>query len=551
MLNTWFASYSEIKTTKGVGFMKKTRRIICIAMVLVMMAAAGMPAFAFTENESRSVEEFFIETDLLKGDGTSYGLDKESTRLEAVIILIRLLGKEAEAQSKINEPCRFTDVPQWAAGYVNYAWEANLSKGVSDTLFGPNVKISAQQYSTLLLRALGYNDLQGDFNWQNALGKAEELDILPEDMIQAYETQKTYTKRDLTETSFCYLEAAYKGTDTTLIDQLTGSGVISDNLAEQYGLGISGWTEVATGYDGENTFRFQLSGNRLTVTGAGTDEDEAWILVQIKNAASGKEQLQEVARRDSSNEYNLSVSLAGIPAGEYYVDLYGNKEKYNYYSSIILSTIKLKKTKEGCNFMVSPAYGQNLRIHLGNLLEDQHQKMTIMTRASKQSISAITSLAQQITQGAETDYEKIKAIHDWVADNIYYDKDFLDGKTKITNITSISVLENKYAVCSGYANLTKDLINAAGIPCRQVFGFALGISTDTDWENMSERNLEPNHVWNEAYVGGRWVILDATWDSGNTYTGGKFTYGGGPEDLYFDTTLEFLSNTHKSMTEEL
>jgi transglutaminase/protease-like cytokinesis protein 3 len=58
------------------------------------------------------------------------------------------------------------------------------------------------------------------------------------------------------------------------------------------------------------------------------------------------------------------------------------------------------------------------------------------------------------------------------------------------------------------------------------------------------RKGEPNHVWNEAYVDGRWVIVDTTWDSANKYENGNF-YDGHMSMLFFDVSVPFLSNTHR------
>ena len=97
---------------------------------------------------------------LFRGTGTlsdgspKYELNRAGTRVEAIVMLIRLLGKESEAQSG-NWKHPFTDVPAWADAYVGYAYEAGLTKGISATEFGTG-NVTAQQYLTFLLRALGY-----------------------------------------------------------------------------------------------------------------------------------------------------------------------------------------------------------------------------------------------------------------------------------------------------------------------------------------------------------------------------------------------------------
>jgi len=531
------------------GIKSKVIRIITVTIMVIIaaMPAASISAYAFSENESRSVQNFFIDAELLKGDGTSYGLEKTASRLEGVVILIRLMGKEAEAQGMKDLPCQFTDVPEWAKGYVNYSYSGNISKGISDTRFGVNDRMTASQYNTLLLRALGYDDSLGDFRWDDSVDKAEELSILPEDMAQAYARSGAYTKGDLMETSFCYLEAKYKDQERKLIDMLMETGVISEDLAGQYGLAVEGWRSVTTGFAEDDYLDFRLSGNELTITGTSEDKNKTYLLVQINNVDTGVKRADTVGRINGDGQYDISLSAGRLPEGEYYVDVYGNDERYHYYTSIVLSSVILKKTDSDLYFEASPVYGRNLRIHNGNERSALDGKFTSSTASTEEFSSAITDLAKGITAGIEDDYEKLQAIHDWVAKEIYYDKDFLNGKTKRTNINSIAVLNKKYAVCSGYSNLLHDLLVASGIPDRQVIGYALGVTSESGWDELDLRKIEPNHVWNEAYVDGRWIILDATWDSSNKYEGGTFTEGDGVSQLYFDVSVPFLSNTHMTM----
>src|SRR5665648_13627 len=398
--------------------MKNLRRIIGMAIIIAALLATSISAYAFNDNESRSVEGFFVESQLLKGDGQSYALDKESSRIEGVIILIRLLGKDAEAQKMSNIPCRFIDVPAWAVGYVNYAYETNISNGVSDSLFGTNNKITAQQYNTLLLRILGYDDSHGDFQWNDSVEKADELTILPTDMVEKYEKNSTYTKRDLVETAFCFLEANYKNQGETMIEQLIDIGAVKKETTGKYGLAVTGWDFVTTTFSEDDFLQLNINQNQLLIKGTNNDDNKEWLLALIKDANTGAEKTRRVIRKNSQGEYDLALSLSGLPVGEYYVDLYTNKEKYNYYTSIIFETVKLIKTKEYSYFLASPVYGENLRIFMGNQMEDQDNKMTLMTRASRQSVNTIRDLAFEITAGIENHYDTVEAIHDWVADNI-------------------------------------------------------------------------------------------------------------------------------------
>jgi len=139
---------------------------------------------------------------------------------------------------------------------------------------------------------------------------------------------------------------------------------------------------------------------------------------------------------------------------------------------------------------------------------------------------------------------KLLAIHDWVAQNIYYNWDgYLSGEYGRTD--AYGTLKNKTSVCHGYAVLTETLLRNAGIPARVVTGHALGASADGKyWDDVD--HSKTNHAWNEAFVDGRWVMIDVTWDSGDKYKNGQF-HQGEMDYCYFDPSLEAFSHTHKMM----
>ena len=118
---------------------------------------------------------------LFKGTGTTadgspqFDLDRAPTRAEAVTILVRLLGaEEAATQKTIATP--FTDVPAWAKPYVGYAYSKGYTNGVDAKHFGPNNTVSAAQFLTFLLRALGYKD-GTDFTWDSPWTLTDQLGI--------------------------------------------------------------------------------------------------------------------------------------------------------------------------------------------------------------------------------------------------------------------------------------------------------------------------------------------------------------------------------------
>lgn len=153
----------------------------------------------------------------------------------------------------------------------------------------------------------------------------------------------------------------------------------------------------------------------------------------------------------------------------------------------------------------------------------------------------IIELAEQITKGIQTDSEKTRAIHDWVAKNIAYDvESYYSPTSKL--YTSTEVLDRMKDVCSGYANLTAALNRAVGIKSKIIIGTAIWTDMGETWDNTDKVD---NHAWVEVFVDGKWMIQDPTWNAGyidgadNSFT---FSYS----DQYYNPTAAEFALSHRS-----
>ena len=95
--------------------MKKMR--IALASMLV---AAGITATAGAANFTNCADRL-KDVGLFQGTNQGYQLDKAPTRAEASAMLVRLLGKEAEAE-KLTYTAPFTDLKGWEEPYVQYLY---------------------------------------------------------------------------------------------------------------------------------------------------------------------------------------------------------------------------------------------------------------------------------------------------------------------------------------------------------------------------------------------------------------------------------------------
>lgn len=146
----------------------------------------------------------------------------------------------------------------------------------------------------------------------------------------------------------------------------------------------------------------------------------------------------------------------------------------------------------------------------------------------------IQALARQITGGSHTDYEKLAAIHYWVAANIKYDyKAYLNGSDLM--VTASQTAQDKSGICRNYAFLMAALCRAAGLPARVVYGDA---SATGEWAAQK-------HAWNEVYVGNRWVTADSTWDAGYIKNSRFISK---PSTKYFNPDSAVFAATHSGAT---
>jgi hypothetical protein len=215
--------------------------IMCVGLLSsTAMAASTTRDVSFEESLAADLKEM----GLFQGvSDTDFALGRAPTRTEALVMLIRLLGKEDTALNGTwTHP--FTDVASWADKYVGYAYENGLTNGISATQFGTG-DASAAMYVTFVLRALGYSDTDGeDFTWNNPFDLATEIGIIPDGT-----DLDNFLRADVVRVSYAALKAMLKNTSTSLAISLFGSD-LSNNFYRYYDVNAfrnhSDWFTIMT-----------------------------------------------------------------------------------------------------------------------------------------------------------------------------------------------------------------------------------------------------------------------------------------------------------------
>ena len=202
------------------------KRFVSMLLVVVMC----ITCVPMTVNAQRDISREEILAQELKDLGlfrgvseNDFDLDRAPSRVEALVMLIRVLGKESEVTGDTwKHP--FTDVPGWADNYVGYAYSKGLTNGQSATQFGTG-DASAAMYLTFVLRALGYTDTNGkDFSWKDPYTLARETGILTSDV-----NVNEFWRADVVIVSHAALSAYINGSQQTLAQKLISAGVFTQS----------------------------------------------------------------------------------------------------------------------------------------------------------------------------------------------------------------------------------------------------------------------------------------------------------------------------------
>lgn len=203
--------------------MNKWLRAVCVGAA----AAAMLTASAFAANYTNCADSLH-EMGLFQGTQNGYDLDRTPTRAEAAVMLVRLLGKEAEAKA-LTYTAPFTDLKGWEKPYVQYLYSNGLANCTSRTTFNPTGKCTAQMYAVFLLRALGYSDT-ADFSYANAIETAREQGIYDTGIINT----QNFLRDDAAAASYTALSVSPKNSECTLLDQLVSENAITEANAKSY-----------------------------------------------------------------------------------------------------------------------------------------------------------------------------------------------------------------------------------------------------------------------------------------------------------------------------
>lgn len=177
---------------------------------------------------------------LFLGDGSGYALNRAPGRMEALVMLIRLLGEESAAL-ECTAAYPFKDLPTWQNGtlYITYGYLQGYSRGTGNNTFSPYDNTALEQYLTFVLRSLGYQD-GVDFVWnQSSVTLARTLGLLTESELESIR-QTGFYRDHVVLISWRALSARRKD-GITLAEWLMNRGVFTGSQMQEASLLAAGY----------------------------------------------------------------------------------------------------------------------------------------------------------------------------------------------------------------------------------------------------------------------------------------------------------------------
>lgn len=480
---------------------------------------------------------------------------KSIATMTAVVMTGSLFAAIAHAATAAS----LTDITKyWAESSIRWAVNNNIVTGYPDGTFQPNKEVTQAEFLTMLLRAYSPDDLPNvpaESSW--------------DERVWQYANQLNW---DLGER----YQPISRGGVATIIGNSLGYACSDDQYIQalyNHGLSNGKYGQTLEGYAKQESLK-----RAEAVVFIQNMLDQIDALQSKPSKTSANCPVIAAAAKQEKQEKTVAPKPVPVTAGNYTLSSKTTdnsklnlKAKFTKERSILVRVTKdgvvEKEAYESANksldvslyFRQGPgqylveifekdpgaagSYKSVLWADTGFMItntDSRDMSYLLPTTYVQSDHPKIIALMEKITKGLNSDSEKTKAIHDWVAKNIAYDvESYFNNVSHL--YTTTEILDRMKDVCSGYVNLTVALNRAAGIKAKFVIGTSIWSDQGETWKTTKKKD---NHAWVEAYVDGKWIIQDPTWDAGylDAKTKGfKFSYS----EKFYDPSPSEFAKTHR------
>jgi len=212
--------------------------------------------------------------------------------------------------------------------------------------------------------------------------------------------------------------------------------------------------------------------------------------IKYTNATAKKSKVL-IQFKDIKYQYNIKSSDAFVyfplqlGNGQYTIGVYEQIEDTKY-ASVATETVNLMLDDSSKVYLAS--------IQLINWTD----KMNTVT------------LAKELTKSKKKEEDKVEVCYEYMVQQFKYD--FAKLKSLQYDYVPVidEVLKKKLGICYDYSAVFASMLRSMGIKTKLVMGYT--------------PNVKEYHAWNEVYVGGKWVVVDTTYDSQMYQAKIKYTF---------------------------
>ncbi len=148
--------------------MRNLKRALSLTLASVMllgMMVVGTSAAAgysdVDENDNVEAIEVLQTIEVMVGDDRGFGPDRPVTRNEMAVVMGKLLNLDYNYYASA---CPFTDVAEWAKGWVGACAANGIVSGRGDGIYDGEATVTAVEAASMMMRALGYFQYTEDYD---------------------------------------------------------------------------------------------------------------------------------------------------------------------------------------------------------------------------------------------------------------------------------------------------------------------------------------------------------------------------------------------------
>jgi len=457
---------------------KKRLTQLTSLLLLAVFLVTLLPVQFRAASDQQEAAEALNRLGLFGGVGTNkdgsvnFDLPGTANRQTAATMLVRILGKGGEA-GRYSGPFTFTDVDNWARANVAYAQSQGLVNGYTPTTYGGKDPITAQQYLTMVLRALGYRD-EGkniDFTYADACKFADKIGL--SDGRYTNQT-KTFTRGDIALVSWWALNMNMKDSSESLYQRYfahkskieilknTAPGKKTSRSAD--GLSVIDYSNAADGYIMAKT----------------TQPADSTLVVMIQCPTGETYKYFYTSYKGIYEAFPLTEG-----DGTYKVGLYKNTTG-NKYATLCSATFQVELKDE-----LSPYLRPSFFV-------DYHR------------YTDCVSMADLLCTGDKTELEKVRDTYTYVVEHFTYDYDKAETVQSGYHPDLDAVWRTKKGICFDYAATMVAMLRTQGVATKLIVGYAG--TTYHAWINV----FTQESGWIQAVIffdGEHWKLMDPTFAS--------------------------------------